>query len=272
MTIADKEYIKLLSKISLLGEVIESRNGTTKRLFDIPRVVFESFPLITLRKTAWKMAIREMQWFLSGEKKCPEELFSWWKDQLNEEGLYYLGYGHQLRHFNDRFDQINEMLAGLKSHPYSRRHVITTWNPEDMSWITAANNNEKTPTTCHTTIAQFFCSTDNTISMSSYQRSADMLLGVPHNWVQSWALLLWLARQTGRQIKKMIWTFGDAHIYMEESHRKTLQELLSCPISAYDTYINLLYNGEVGKPFDVNDFSLSDPVSRPLVITRPRLL
>lgn len=276
MTIADKEYILLLSEISEQGELVETRNGQTKRLFDLPRVVFNSFPLITIRKPAIKKAIEEFMWFLSGEDTCPPNLMSWWAGQLNPENKYLLGYGHQLRKFNGWFDQVEELIDGLVNHPYSRRHVITTWNPADMWNIVDENSNPLTPTTCHTTLGQFFCSRDNTISAFFHQRSADMLLGLPHNWIQSWAFLLWLARQSGRQINKMIWSFGDAHIYMEESHQNTLQELLSCLAYSCTSIpihnVDLMYWAQAGKPFNVEDFSIIGDIPEPKVLSRPRLL
>lgn len=200
---------------------------------------------------------------------------NWWSGQLSPAGTYRAGYGHQLRAFNGVYDQISNLIEGLRFHPFSRRHVITTWNPEDMHSITGINNNPRTPTTCHTTIAQFFVDTHGLVSMHSYQRSADMLLGVPHNWIQSWALLLWVSEQIEGIADKMLWTFGDAHVYKEESHLQVAFQLKT----ALHTYrmINpdpprLLYKGKPGRDFDTNDFEMIGDVPPPAISIKPALL
>jgi thymidylate synthase len=95
---------------------------------------------------------------------------------------------------------------------------MTVWNPAEMASISEVNENPNTPTTCHSTLIQCFVSPGGILHMKHYQRSADMLLGVPHNWIQHWAFMLYLAHHTGLSVGSMYWILGDAHIYDEESH------------------------------------------------------
>lgn len=281
MTPIDHTYATLIASIADTGETIPGRNGPARRKFNLPNVEFETTPLVTVRKTAWIKAIREMEWFLSGEAACPAELLDWWGPQLNKDKLYIAGYGEQLRSFYGEqlrsftfaFDQIAALIDGLRHHPYSRRNVITTWNPAEMYNITTLNDNPNTPTTCHTTIAHFHVSQDHSLSFYSYQRSADMLLGVPHNWIQSWAFLLWLCEQTDKIPGKMIWGFGDAHIYQEESHLKVLNQILALrnePVT--DNSFRLVYNGKRGDDFRACDFEIVGTIPAPVVSGRPKLL
>lgn len=223
MTEADRVYTQLLQQILSEGEQVNTRNSLTTSHFNLPNVTFTEFPLVTLKKTAVKKSIREMEWFLSGESKCPEELLDWWDGQLDSFGHLHNAYPEQLRAFtsleykNYEFDQLKFILDGLRSSPNSRRLLMTVWNPGDMASITETNNNPNTPTCCHSIIIQFLVR-QGKLHMKTYQRSADMLLGVPHNWVQSWAFLLYLAYHTNLQVGSMTWMWGDAHIYEEASH------------------------------------------------------
>ena len=275
MTPTDAVYCSLTKTILDEGALIPGRNGPVKRLFNLPTLEFHNTPLITVRKTAWKKAIREMEWFLSGDPKCPEKLLDWWSNQLNPDGMYIAGYGNQLRSFMFTFDQIDYLLEGLIKHPYSRRHVVTTWNPLEMAGITTLNNNSLTPTTCHTTIAQFFVTPPGALSMHSYQRSADMLLGVPHNWIQSWALLVWVAAQSGMFVDKMLWTFGDAHVYMEESHKIVAEQIAALaeqePPIQTEGLPRLTYPNQAG-PFVTSYFEMIGEIPDPIITSRPKLL
>jgi len=187
MTLCDIEYREIIREIVHRGDFVESRNSPVKSLIDCRHIVFRETPLVTWRKTAWKKAIREMEWFMSGDSLCPDELRDWWDGQLNRDGSYIGGYGDQLRSLSEDhmvdsgFDQVRYLLEGLRDHKNSRRLVISTWNTKDMSEITSYNDNQKTPTNCHGSIIQCHVR-DGKLHMTQYQRSADILLGVPHNW------------------------------------------------------------------------------------------
>jgi thymidylate synthase len=184
-----------------------------------------------------------MEWFLSGDTKCPDELLDWWDGQLSPLGRYEFGYTYQLKRYGGYHDQITTLIDGIIEHPHSRRHIITTWNPYEMDVITQLNQNTKTPTTCHNTISQFFVRGQN-LYLTTYQRSADLLLGVPHNWIQTWALLLWVAYNTKYTPASMQWNFGDAHIYTEQSHLKVandISQLREDEIKDHDAPLTLRY-------------------------------
>lgn len=270
MTPPNTIYCSLLERIMQSGEDVQTRNGPTRRLFTLPTVVFNSTPLVTVRHTSWKKAIREMEWFLSGKPRCPDELLDWWQGQLDPNGLYLNGYGDQLRSFN--FDQIAHLIHKLRTNPFSREHVITTWNPVKMAFIKETNNNPRTPACCHTTVAQFFVSPDNGLSMHSYQRSADMLLGVPHNWIQSWAFLLWVAHQTNYVPEKMLWTFGDAHIYLDPTHIQAAEQLQSVVLPISPKLPRLIYQSKIKTSFCAEDFEMIGTIPTPATDIKPKLL
>jgi thymidylate synthase len=297
-TSADLTYAFLLQDILRLNNVVETRNHSCYCNPFLDNVTFDSLPLITVRKTAWKLALTEMEWFMSGDSKCPEKLAKWWAGQLNSNGKYLDGYSNQFRtaSFSDpngeyeNFDQIAYILDGLKNHQHSRRLVMTSWNTGEMANITKTNNNPNAPSCCHGSLIQFFV-VNGALHIKHYQRSADMLLGIPHNFVQYWALLTYFAFHANLKVSSLTWVFGDAHIYNEESHISAAEDIsyfanqavrASCLGTVSDPNpeieLKLVYNysGELdsfGTPlFAVADFTIEGEIPKPTVLTKPKLL
>jgi thymidylate synthase len=66
-------------------------------------------------------------------------------------------------------------------------------------------------------------SQDGGLSLQLYQRSADLMLGVPFN-IASYALLcMMLAQVTGLKPREFVHTFGDVHIYSNHIEGAKLQ-------------------------------------------------
>jgi thymidylate synthase len=291
-TSADLTYAFLLQDILRFNNVVETRNHSCYCNPFLDTVTFNSLPLITVRKTAWKLALTEMEWFMSGYRECPEKLSKWWAGQLNHDGEYVDGYSQQFRessYFNRKeddlggFDQIAYILDGLKNHQHSRRLVMTSWNTGEMANITKTNNNPQTPSTCHSTLIQFFV-VNGELHVKHYQRSADTLLGVPCNWVQHWALLTYFAFHSNLKVGSLTWVFGDAHIYNEESHIEAANQIIKVLMNRNNSgfvepiELNLAYNysGELdsfGTPrFAAADFTIEGEIPKPTVLTKPKLL
>lgn len=101
------------------------------------------------------------------------------------------------------FDQIEWLLNEIKTNPNSRRLIVSGWNP-------AVLEDQALPP-CHT-LFQFFVEKGK-LSCQLYQRSADLLLGVPFN-IASYALLTHLvAAECDLEVGEFIWTAGDIHVY-----------------------------------------------------------
>jgi thymidylate synthase len=74
---------------------------------------------------------------------------------------------------------------------------------------------------CHV-LFQFYVA-NGELSCQLYQRSADLLLGVPFN-IASYALLTHLvAQQTDLGVGELIWTGGDCHLYLNHLEQARLQ-------------------------------------------------
>src|SRR5690606_2282963 len=104
-------------------------------------------------------------------------------------------------------NQIDRVIESIKTNPYSRRHIVTGWNPLEADQVALPP--------CHT-LFQFYVA-DNKLSCQLYQRSADLFLGVPFN-IASYALLTHMVAQVcGLEVGEFVWTGGDCHIY--QNHR-----------------------------------------------------
>ena len=145
-----------------------------------------------------------------------------------------------------------------------------------MAYITELNHNQATPSCCHGSMIHLFVR-EGRVHMTHYQRSADLLLGVPHNLIQYWALLLYFARHSELQVGSLRVVLGDAHIYQEASHLEAVREILRIPVQPeVDNSFNLRYNLVVqstGVPaFKASDFVMEGVIPEPKVFTKPKLL
>lgn len=112
-------------------------------------------------------------------------------------------------------DQLTNLIDMIKKTPYSRRLILTSWNPMDLS--------EMALPPCHI-LAQFYVA-NNELSCQLNQRSADMGLGIPFN-IASYALLTrMIAQVCNLEVGEFIHVLGDAHIYL--NHIDQLQEQLN---------------------------------------------
>ena len=222
-----RQYRNLVAEILTQGTPRTNRTGiSTLSIFGHQSrySLFDSFPLLTLKKTHWKSICHELLWFLSGDtnvKYLNDKGVTIWDDWANEDGELGPVYGSQWRRWGDSsgsydypIDQIVALIDGIGENPDSRRHIVTAWNPADIDKMALPP--------CH---CFFQCNVRAPfIDLQLYQRSADVFLGVPFNIASYAALLCMIAQVTGYKPGHFIHTLGDAHIY--ENHMPQAYEML----------------------------------------------
>lgn len=267
MAHVDEVYADMIASVLASGEVVTTRNATVRRLF-ARTCVFDSTPLVSLRKTAWKVALREWEWFMSCDgssniKDAHPSVHPWWKPWADKEGHVWGNYGEQFRfahgYNTGEFDQIAYLIDGIRDHPFSRRNLVTTWNAAEMA-------SKKCPiTNCHHSLTQCFVDLDNRLHMVTYQRSADVIVGLPANWIQTWAFLTWLASRTGRTVGTLTWIGGDVHVY--DQHEDLARRMLRISIHPDQPATPQLVYTPTSEDFKADDFTL-DGVYTPMIVER----
>lgn len=249
----DDRYAELI-RACLDGSLVTTRNAKCYRTI-AHTARFTSAPLVCARRAAWKNALREWEWFMSGSCAIADlhpSVRSWWEPWANSEGIVPHNYSQQFRNFvgydDRRADQIALFIDGVQNHPFSRRNVITTWNAADMVAPDCPITN------CHNTATQAFVEPDDSLHIVTYQRSADVVCGVPHNWIQMWAFLMWVAHRTGRTVGSLTWVGGDCHVY--ESHVPLARRILDAQPARPAP--ELVYT-PTSDEFRADDFTLSCP-------------
>lgn len=139
-------------------------------------------------------------------------------DFANQWGDLGPVYGSQWRSWpapnGQTIDQLAKVINDIKTKPFSRRHIVSAWNPAEVDSMALPP--------CHT-MFQFYVTPAGKLSVQLYQRSADIFLGVPFN-IASYALLLMMVAQvTGYEPGEFVHTFGDAHIYLNHLEQVNTQ-------------------------------------------------
>jgi thymidylate synthase len=248
----EKGYLSLLKDILEKGHYRETRNGPTFSLFG-KHLEFDlrenRFPLLTTKKMFVRGIFEELAFFMEGQTDASllsNKGVNIWKDNTSREFLDSVGLQHfeegdmgpmyffQIYHFNAPYfgcksnydgmgmNQFDEVLHLLKTDRFSRRILMTTFNPLQAK--------EGVLYPCHGITIQFAVENDNELCCHMYQRSADCFLGLPFN-IASYSLLLRrmcvLASTEKFQFVagKLCISLGDCHIY--ESHVEAVREQLS---------------------------------------------
>ncbi|QIG73958.1 thymidylate synthase [Rhizobium phage RHph_N34] len=227
----DMQYLRHMNEIYLNGDKIEGRNGFTKSIFghQMRFNLTQGFPLLSTKRLHLKSIIVELLWFLKGDtnlKYLHDHGVKIWDEWADRNGDLGPVYGKQWRSWtnwaftgdeveNHPIDQLKRVLDDLKKSPFSRRHIITAWNPAEVDAMALPP--------CHM-MFQFHVDSKERLSCQLYQRSADWFLGVPFN-IASYALLTQLiARETGLLLGDFVHTFGNSHLY--DNHLDQAREQL----------------------------------------------
>jgi thymidylate synthase len=189
----------------------------------------DGFPLLTTKKLHLRSITQELIWFLKGRTDnqwLNDHKVSIWNEWATKEECAKFGrkegdlgpiYGEQWRRWKKRdggvIDQIANVIKDIKEQPYSRRLIVTAWNPEDVDDVTLAP--------CHS-LFKFHVSGDK-LSLHLFQRSADVFLGVPFNIASYSLLLMMIAQVTGLKAWDFVHTTSDTHLYHIHMDQAKLQ-------------------------------------------------
>lgn len=260
-----KDYLDLMRDVVENGVSRGDRTGTGTRSVFGRQLRFnlqEGFPLVTTKTVHLKSVIVELLWFLQGRTDVQwlqERGCRIWNEWANAEGDLGPVYGKQWRSWacpdGSTIDQISQVIKQIKQTPYSRRLIVSAWNPADLpnesqSPQENADAGRMALAACHT-LFQFYVS-EGKLSCQLYQRSADLFLGVPFN-IASYALLThMIAQQCDLDVGDFVHTFGDCHLYNNHINDDIVYEQLTrLPKKLPTLRINR-------KPSSIFDYQLDD--------------
>lgn len=288
------QYLDLMRRIWTEGNQREDRTGVGTRSMFGATMRFslhdDAVPLLTTKRVYWKAAAREMLWFLTGntnirplveqgvhiwtdwpldkyrratgsemdradfERRIIEDesfaaewgdlgpvygaqWVNWPRYEPAGDGLYRrAGRGH---------NQIADLVEGIRSNPGSRRLLFTGWNVDEIEGMALPP--------CHMTY-QFHVA-DGRLSGLLFQRSADLVLGVPFNLFGLALITRMLAQQCDLEPGEAIWQGGDVHIYL--NHAELVEQQLQREPSGAP---RLVINRHPPSMFDycIEDFAVVD--------------
>ncbi|WP_375396538.1 thymidylate synthase [uncultured Sphingomonas sp.] len=302
----EDQYLALLRDVWTRGDERRDRTGVGTRSLFGPSLRFDlsdgSIPLLTTKRVAWKTAAREMLWFLTGDTNIRElvrqKVHIWtdwplaryrresgeaidrdafeariledddfaalWGDLGPVYGKQWVGWdtyepaGDGLFRRGAPVNQIAGLVADIRRNPASRRLLFTGWNVAELAGMALPP--------CHMTYQYHVAG--GRLSGMLWQRSCDLGLGFAFNVFSAAMLLRMLAQQCDLAPGDLVWSAGDAHIYLNHEHLVARQlsrsprgrpglNLLRRPSSIFGYGIG---------DFEVVDYDPHPPIAAPVAV------
>lgn len=246
-----KSYLDIVRRVLAVGERKENRTGVAA--ITVAGAMFEhdmadGFPLLTTKRVPFKTMSVELEFFIKGltdKKWLQERGCHIWDQWCNPDRVPYshgeaqraemfaerdLGpiYGAQWRRFDghhrggnhtddgwsEGVDQLANLVETLKTNPGDRRMIVSAWNPAQLSMMALPP--------CHLLFQVTVV--NGKLNLMWYQRSVDLMLGLPFNIASYGLLLHLLAKQADLEEGRLIGFLADTHIY--ENHVEGAREQL----------------------------------------------
>lgn len=252
----EDQYTALLYDILTTGHRRQTRNSVTYSKFSgsMKFDLEKGFPLLTTKKVLARWVWEELMFFLSGKTDTnilTNKGITIWqpnttREFLDSHGLadYEIGdmgsiYGFVLRHASAKYegmrsdytgkgyDQVAYILETLKKDPFSRRLIMTTFDPAQAQYGVLYP--------CHGICINFGVDDEFRLNCVMHQRSADEVCGIPFN-IASYAMMIHVFVELvnndedykGEKLKVGTLTInmGDMHIYDQPDHIEAVKEHL----------------------------------------------
>jgi thymidylate synthase len=247
-----KQYLDLCQRLIDEGTWIENKR-TGKRCLTVVDadltydVANNKFPLITTRRSYWKSAIAEILGYIRGYDNAADfralGTKTWdansnenqdWLSNPFRKGQDDMGrvYGVQGRRWakpdGSTLDQLRKLIDNLSKGIDDRGEIITFYNPGEfhMGCLRPCMHT-------HT-----FSLLDDTLYLTSYQRSCDVPLGLNFNQIQVFFLLQIVAQITGNKAGNAFHKIVNAHIYEDQLELMRDVQLKRAPYDPPSLHIN----------------------------------
>lgn len=180
----------------------------------------EEFPVITLRRTAFKSCVDELLWIWQKKSNNIHQLKSHiWDSWADETGSIGKAYGYQLgvkhKYKEGEFDQVDRVLYDLKNNPASRRIITNIYVHRDL--------HEMNLYPCAYSVT--FNVTDGKLNAILNQRSNDMAVANNWNVVQYAVLVHMFAQVSNLKVGELVHVIADAHVY--DRHIPQVERMLN---------------------------------------------
>ncbi|MBQ9360289.1 MAG: thymidylate synthase [Lachnospiraceae bacterium] len=246
------------------------------------------FPALTFRKIAFKTCIDELLWIWQKQSENIHDLkghiWDSWADDKGSIGKAY-GYQQAKKHFytdvkeealnkafggltapnghtyaekaqrngGDGFlmSQLDKAIYDLKTTPFSRRIIVSMWNPEEQYEMHLA------PCAYEMTFMVTRDYREDKLVLNGIlnQRSNDLLAAGNWNVVQYSVLIYMLAQVCGMKAGELVHVIGNAHIY--DRHIDIVKDLIKRPQYPAPNF-SIVREVKDFYDFTVDDFSLTD--------------
>jgi thymidylate synthase len=200
-------YARIIQGVLDHGEERKTRNETTVQHFG-GTMAFDSrhIPLLLGRRIFWKGVAGELAAMLKGPKTVEDfrrEGCNYWDKWADAEGNIEVDYGNRWLDFNG-VDQLAALVYDLRTNPTSRRHIITGWDPSRL---------DKLSLPCCHLLYQWNVRDGKHLDLMWYQRSVDLMVGLPSDILFAWFWNELVAREVGLEAGRVIMFLGDCHVY-----------------------------------------------------------
>lgn len=278
----DDSYISLVNNIMHNGYDTDNTRMLPMQIIRANNIA-QSFPVVQHKKLFVKGVWEELLFFLHGYRDVrilqSKGVHIWDANadpeykKLHNKHLadYDLGpvYGCQWRNFNgthcdqcdcnhtswsqcdqhdsshaswSHCDQLQDIINAIKNHSQSRRLFMSAWNPQQLD--------EMVLPPCHVSyhFIPYIKNGVYTVDLMVYQRSADVMLGLPFNIASSAFMLLLVCTYCGVSAGDVCICIGNAHIYKE--HFKSLDKVKEAASNIKYTNVTATVAGDISGSFD----------------------
>jgi len=237
----DLAYKDLAGQVLEYGQMRDTRNGKTISLFGTTlsfNMAHIGLPLLSLRKIYFNGVVGEFRGFLRDATTVQEfkDLgCNYWDLWADKDGNLTLDYPPR--------EQLSAVVESIIKDPNGRRHMINLWNHKHLPSLSLP--------CCHFNY-QFYVR-DEYLDMVWTQRSVDVAVGLPSDFILAALYLIYIGEQTNLKPGRVVMNFGDTHIY--EEHIKDMEMMLQRTPSY--SYIDYQWENEELVPLN---YKFHDPI------------